>query len=108
MLEGIEVLSRVSLRDCNQFLIVFGFIIFYVAIITLMVADSKFKIGSSIVMFMVSVLLIILFFTTKSEPYIQYKVTISDKVSMIEFNKKYKIINQEGKIYTIEEIRNTD
>ena len=33
----------------------------------------------------------------------QYKVTISDEVSMNEFNAKYKIIYQEGKIYTVRE-----
>ena len=33
----------------------------------------------------------------------QYKVTISDEVPMNEFLKKYAIIEQEGKIYTIRE-----
>ena len=32
-----------------------------------------------------------------------YKVIIDDNVSMNEFNEKYEIINQEGKIYTIRE-----
>ena len=31
----------------------------------------------------------------------QYKVTISDEVSMNEFLEKYEIIDQEGKIYTV-------
>ena len=33
----------------------------------------------------------------------QYKVTISDEVSMNEFLDKYEIIDQEGKIYTVRE-----
>ena len=33
----------------------------------------------------------------------EYKVTISDEVLMNEFNERYKIISQEGKIYTIRE-----
>ena len=33
----------------------------------------------------------------------QYKVTISDEVSMNEFLEKYEIINQEGKILTVRE-----
>lgn len=33
----------------------------------------------------------------------QYKVIISDEVSMNEFNERYEVINQEGKIYTVEE-----
>ena len=31
----------------------------------------------------------------------QYKVTISDEVSMNEFVEKYEIIEQEGRIYTV-------
>ena len=33
----------------------------------------------------------------------QYKVTIDDSVSVNEFNEKYEIIDQEGKIYTVRE-----
>ena len=33
----------------------------------------------------------------------EYKVTISDDVSMNEFYEKYEIIDQEGSIYTIRE-----
>ena len=33
----------------------------------------------------------------------QYKVTISDEVSMNDFLAKYEIIDQEGKIYTVRE-----
>lgn len=33
----------------------------------------------------------------------QYKITIDDSVSMNDFNEKYEIIDQEGKIYTVRE-----
>jgi hypothetical protein len=33
--------------------------------------------------------------------YKEYKVTIDDNVKMTEFNSKYNIVSQEGKIYTI-------
>lgn len=33
----------------------------------------------------------------------QYKITISDEVQLNEFNEKYEIINQDGKIYTVRE-----
>ena len=32
-----------------------------------------------------------------------YKVTIDESVSMIEFNEKYEVLEQEGKIYTVRE-----
>ena len=36
----------------------------------------------------------------------QYKVTISDEVSMNDFLECYEIVSQEGKIYTVREIKN--
>ena len=36
----------------------------------------------------------------------QYKVTIDETVSLIEFNEKYEIIDQDGKIYIVEEREN--
>ena len=33
----------------------------------------------------------------------QYKVVISDKVTMNEFYEKYEILDQDGKIYTVRE-----
>lgn len=42
---------------------------------------------------------------TQREPYttIQYEVTISDDVSLTEFNEKYKIIEQRDQLYVIQE-----
>ena len=40
---------------------------------------------------------------TPTEYETQYKVVVSDEVSMNEFMEKYKIIDQEGKIYTVRE-----
>ena len=36
----------------------------------------------------------------------QYKVTISEEVSMIEFYKHYEIIDQDGRIFTVREKTN--
>lgn len=41
--------------------------------------------------------------STPTEYTTQYKVTISDEVSMNDFMERYEIINQEGKIYTVQE-----
>ena len=38
----------------------------------------------------------------------EYKVTISDKVSMNDFLEKYEIIDQEGKIFTVKERDDTN
>ena len=38
------------------------------------------------------------------QPHTEYKVTIDESVSYIEFMDNYKVIHQEGDIYTIREI----
>lgn len=42
-------------------------------------------------------------FETPSKYETQYKVAVSDEVLMNEFNEKYEIVEQEGKIYTVRE-----
>ena len=43
--------------------------------------------------------------TLPSEYETHYKVIVSDEVSMNEFLSKYEIVDQEGKIYTVREIK---
>ena len=38
----------------------------------------------------------------------EYKITISDEVSMNDFLEKYEIIDQEGKIFTVKERDDTN
>jgi hypothetical protein len=53
--------------------------------------------------------IIVLFCTIYFKPleskgsYVKYKVTIDDSVSFNEFNAKYKVLEQDGKIFTIVE-----
>jgi predicted membrane protein len=42
-------------------------------------------------------------FETPTKYETQYKVVVSDEVSMTEFLEKYEIIDTEGKIYTVRE-----
>ena len=48
-------------------------------------------------------LLLAALFRTPTKYETQYKVTISDEVSMNDFLEKYEIIETEGKIYTVRE-----
>jgi hypothetical protein len=43
------------------------------------------------------------FLSQPAEYTTEYKVIISDEVSMNEFNEKYEIIERDGKIYTVRE-----
>ena len=40
---------------------------------------------------------------TDNVDYIKYQVTVSEDVNFTEFTDKYKILGQEGKIYTVKE-----
>jgi uncharacterized protein YacL len=40
---------------------------------------------------------------TDTVDYIEYKVTISEDVPLVDFVEKYEILEQEGKIYTVRE-----
>ena len=58
----------------------------------------------SIVVFCLSAIGIYQSFFRKETTY--YQILIDDSVSMVEFNKKYDIVEVEGKIYTIQEKEN--
>lgn len=38
----------------------------------------------------------------------EYKATVSEDVSLVEFNERYEIVEQEGKIYTVRERENNN
>ena len=42
-------------------------------------------------------------FNTPTKYETHYQVTITDEVKMTEFNERYEILDQEGKIYTVRE-----
>lgn len=53
--------------------------------------------------FIISLIMALIFGTINREQ-TQYKVTIDDTVTFKEFSEKYKVVSQEGEIYTIVEI----
>lgn len=44
--------------------------------------------------------------TTNEIEYIEHEVLVDDSVSLAEFNEKYEIVSQKGKIYVIREKEN--
>ena len=63
---------------------------------------NGWRIGLATVMAILSFGVLALFCVDTTEV-AQYKVIIDESVSFVEFNEKYKIIDQEGEIYTIQE-----
>lgn len=109
MLEGITILNEftANIFNCDVFIIVFfiialiGSIIFF--IVTIVSEEDAWLSG---IILSVLIGLIIgagcgsCFFANEET---QYKVLISEEVSMTEFNERYEIIDQEGQIFTIRE-----
>lgn len=60
------------------------------------------RIGFATFMFVLSFLLLV-FLAVDTTEVTEYKVTIDDSVSYVEFMEKYEVIDQEGEIYTVRE-----
>lgn len=110
---GIEILSeQIFYRDLFPSwllaLTLFGFAISLVLIIAGAIKNKSKIIILGFTVFFFSLILGITTSRIKSKEidYIEYKVTIDESVSMIEFYQRYEILSQEGKIYTIKEKTN--
>ena len=105
MIEGIEILSQ---EVCNEFnIIAFFSCVIMFAIIGMafdFFKDLSDGVGGAILGIILGIFMYaIIFEAILPEKYVKYKVTISEEVSMTEFNDRYEIIDVDGKIYTIRE-----
>ena len=64
--------------------------------------DFGWRIGFATFMSILSFIILALFAVDTTEV-TEYKVTIDDSVSYVEFMEKYEVIDQEGEIYTVRE-----
>jgi len=108
MLEGIEIVNQYTIQEytiqgstftpiCILFLVltIVAFIIASIGVIIRVLPMIVF--GSTLVMLFISASLY-------TSPQTQiYEVTLSNKISYVEFVDKYEVISQRGKIYTIKE-----
>lgn len=113
MMEGITILSQSDvyyLTDIAVAHIFPGLIIAFLGILTsLTFFDSHFtKTGVTVLLIgLVGAASLIAGFCMPQEfSHIQYKVSVDEEVSLIDFTSQYEIINQEGLIFTIKEKEN--
>ena len=105
MMEGIEILSQ---EVCNEFNIIAFFACTFLFIFIGLAFDLIKDISDGVVGLFLGIILgifiyAIIFEAIMPEKYIKYKATISEDVSMTEFNERYQIMDIDGKIYTIRE-----
>lgn len=114
-MEGVEILSTtevVAEYIYNYWLTGFVWIgvVIVCGIVGYIIADYGDKFVATLIGFLIGALVglfaYLMFMLGTSKPIAyetQYKVTVSDEVSMNEFLDKYEILDQEGKIYTVRE-----
>ena len=108
---GVEILAanEVAITGWHwgAFLITTGVILFCFIVLELATSDRSDRLGLFLsLIFCIFVSCVFGTIAGASFPTgyeTQYKVTISDEVSMNEFLERYEIIEQEGKIYTVRE-----
>ena len=112
MIKGIEVLATNNIYTCADWCVI-GFaisVIISLIFITIFIIEREetFSCDAFLTMFIINVIWIIIFmfcmgYNHSKLDHVEYQVTISNDVSAVEFNSKYEIVNQNGKIYTIKE-----
>lgn len=103
-IKGIEVMSKSEITEPTHSSLIIGFLIgaiLYCVVYCLIDNEILGTLFGAFVFIICFVGVVALSIHPTGE--YEYKVTISDEVSMNEFMKKYEIINQDGKIYTIKE-----
>ena len=119
MIKGIEVLTTNNIYTCADWCVI-GFNIFlvisFLSFMLVLICNTDEDISDTVmriiyIIYGISAICVITFgFCTKFShskfDHVEYQVTISDDTSMMEFNSKYEIVNQNGKIYTIKEKEN--
>ena len=105
MLNGIEVLNKVEMYKEFPMILLIPFVVFLILGVC-MIYQNGLKNKILAILFLLCCLISLisgLLINSQLSGVVQYQVTISDNVSMVEFNEKYDVISVEGKIYTIVE-----
>lgn len=113
-MKGIEILASndvvvETVFNWKMFWGFFGMVFIFIMLIgvlfTIAESDTDNLIISAILGFIFSIILGYIAGKTNGIPKYatEYKITISDEVSIKEFNQKYEIIEQDEKIYTVRE-----
>ena len=106
MLKGIEILNESYIRKEFPLWILIFVVIFLAVGVTLFMIQANMKTNVIGILSLVICLICLvcgIIITKQPSNIKQYQVTISDDVSMVEFNERYDVIDVEGKIWTIVE-----
>lgn len=121
MIKGIDILATNKIYTCADWCIIELAISIIISLIFIMIfiiekrtieKRTIFSCRAFCIMCMIDIICIIVFmvccikYNHSKLDHVEYQVTISNDVPIVEFNSKYEIVNQNGKIYTIKEKEN--
>lgn len=112
MIKGIEVLATNNIYTCADWCSIGFEVSLIIAILLFLLillcnVDVPYIMGICEISFICAVIFALCMGYNHSKlDHVEYQVTISDDVPAVEFNSKYEIVNQNGKIYTIKEKEN--
>lgn len=104
-IKGIEILDKteISTVAVGRIFIVSAIWVILITVIGTKLSNEFGEWSGNIFVLIISAITLVIGVKVGAEPTgkYEYKVTITDEVSLNEFNEKYEITDQEGKIYTI-------
>lgn len=107
MIDGMEILNQTEIMESYAWFSYAVLLIGIIAMISLIMFNKNKEMIWGIVliisMIIMMVLVVLSYCLEKPTGRYIYDVTISDDVNFNEFNEKYEVIEQKGKIYTIKE-----
>lgn len=107
MLEGITILNKTAVTGLPAWVSVLAFVIFFIGAIVFavsMILDGPVRVTASSLMIGLIVMIAYVIFscTVKTGEY-RYECTIDDSVSYNEVVENYKIVEQRGDIWVLED-----
>ena len=114
MMEGITILSQSDVYCLTNIAVAHifpGLIVAFLGLLASLIFFDNYFTKTGITLLLVSLVvgaasLIAGFCMPQEFSHIQYKVSVDEEVSLIDFTNQYEIINQEGLIFTIKEKEN--
>ena len=107
-MEGVTILAQEAVRDfdyglCIGATLAFAMLFLFITVLTFDINS----VGGTVIAVIISIAIGFgggfISGRFANDPIPQYKVTISEEVSMVEFYEKYEIIDQEDMIFTVRE-----
>jgi len=105
-MDGVEILNTIEKVNASAIIIIIACTLFAIICTIVVVCAFKSKdkgYGIFYSIYGLTCIIVVILYILFPTVHTYYQVTISEDVKFVEFNDRYKIIKQDGKIFTVEE-----